>query len=134
MSNNSRHETASGEKPMTRKAALAVLHQFWQEYSYTFSPHLSPEQKSERDALCKDAMTALSVLTRAIHGPCDLLKCYPTLCVLCYLHYAEHFPEVKDEVTEYQTVFCCTSCLEQLRADGVLYEEKNEEGHERACS
>jgi hypothetical protein len=129
MSDNLRQETASNKKPITRKAALGIVHQFFMDYAYVPPAYETPEQREQRYALRQRAWDAFDVLARAIHGPCDVTQ-YGNLCDICHIRYSQHFPQVKVEVIKHRLVFCCTPCLEQLRAEGQLYEEKSEDARE----
>jgi hypothetical protein len=131
MSNNQQHQASiTTKKTMTRKEALGILHQFFLETAYTTPRYeLTSEQKEHRDTLRQQSWNAFEVLARAVHGPCDWTQHF-SLCEICHIRYTQHFPQIKDEVIGHRLAPCCTTCLERLRVEGVLYEEKNEGNHE----
>jgi len=106
------------KKPeMTRKAALAVLHQFSDAVSWQwFLPEVSPERKALKD----EVQTALRTLDTVVHG--TRASCYGFgfgLCQICYLRYSASTVRLKGDPSGYAHA-CCTSCLRMLDDEGRL--------------
>ena len=132
------HNTPS-KKPhrsdgMSRKEALATLHQLYDAYvkiAIDLEVAVRPNtfNTEEQDAFRSRVRHSFDVLTKVVHGPAPL-NSLGLLCDLCYLGYATRIAWYHEEqpYRTLKTKCCCPSCYHRLQqAHHLLTDEEIEE-------
>ena len=99
--------------PMTRKAALAAMYRMHDAY---LTALISTHQFDQQEALRKESMQALAVLTQLVHGKPQGMQ-HTFLCDVCLQRRSEH---VVHEHGKKISTWCCTPCRNHLQAQGQV--------------
>jgi hypothetical protein len=120
----------SNTPEMTRKEALAALHQLYARVGY----HLFDEPSREENKVLQDKIwTALRILRHSIHGeaPSGYTDHLCEVCFLRYVHINSPFVFLKGDSIQKDL---CTECLVRLKADGKVERVENwETGEVTPC-
>lgn len=98
---------------MSRKAALAAMYRMRDAY---LTALISTHQFDQQEALRKESMQALAVLTQLVHGKPQGMQ-HSFLCDVCLQRRSEH---VVHERGKKLSTWCCTPCRELLQTQGKI--------------